>query len=180
MTRSRHKTVVISLSLVVVAALTVAACGGGGSTARPAASTTSGAGSTTVGVGNTTLGQILVDTQRRTLYLFRADSRGVSACDGACAAAWPPLLAHGNPIAGGGADLSLVATIQRPGGARQLSYNGHPLYLFAGDQKPGDVNGQGVNAFGALWYVLSPTGNQVSSSPSGSGAAAGSPGGTGY
>jgi hypothetical protein len=71
----------------------------------------------------------------------------------------------------------LVSTIQRPGGARQLTYNGHPLYLFADDQKPGDVNGEGVTAFGAAWYALSPAGNQISRS--GSGALAGSPSGSG-
>jgi predicted lipoprotein with Yx(FWY)xxD motif len=94
-------------------------------------------------VEHSALGAILVDTQGRTLYLFKADSRGVSACDGACAAAWPPLLAHGNPSVAGGANVSLLSTIERLSGARQLAYNGHPLYLYAGDQTPGDVNGQG-------------------------------------
>jgi predicted lipoprotein with Yx(FWY)xxD motif len=89
----------------------------------------------------------------------------VSACDGACAAAWPPLLAHGNPRVAGGANLSLLSTIQRTGGARQLAYNGHPLYLYTGDQNPGDVNGQGVTAFGAPWYALSSNGRQVTTSP---------------
>jgi hypothetical protein len=74
----------------------------------------------------------------------------------------------------------LLSTIQRSGGARQLAYNGHPLYLYAGDQKAGDLNGQGVTAFGAPWYALSPTGSQVTSSPSGSGAAATSPNGFSY
>lgn len=177
---SRHKTLFISLSLAVIAALSIAACGGGGATARSPAATPPGGRSAAVSVRNSVLGQILVDAQGRTLYLFKADSQGVSACGGACAVAWPPLLAHGNSIVAGGADRSLVSTIRRPSGARQLTYNRHPLYLFAGDQKPGDVNGQGVTAFGALWYALSPPGNQVSSSPSGSGAGAGSPGGSGY
>ena len=181
MTHSRHKTAVLSLSLAVVAALSVAACGGGGAaTPGSAAASASGGRTATVSARNSVLGTILVDAQGRTLYLFKADSRSMSACGGACAAAWPPLVAHGSRIVGGGADSSLVSTIPRPGGARQLTYNGHPLYLYAGDQKPGDVNGQGVNAFGALWYVLSPTGNQISASLSRSAAGAGSPLPSGY
>jgi predicted lipoprotein with Yx(FWY)xxD motif len=181
MTRTRVKTVLISLSLVLMAALTVAACGAGGSaTATSSTASASGGRSATISVGNSVLGQILVDAQGHTLYLFKADSRSASACGGACAAAWPPLLARGNSIVGGGADPSLASTIQRPSGARQLTYGGHPLYLFAGDQKRGDVNGQGVTAFGALWYAMSPSGNQVSTSPSGSGVGAASPGGLGY
>ena len=181
MTHSRHKTALISLSLVAVVALSVAACGGGGSaTAGSPAAGASGGRSATVGVRNSVLGTILVDTQGRTLYLFKADSRTMSACGGACAAAWPPLLAHGNRTVGSGADPSLVSIIRRPGGARQLTYNGHPLYAYAGDQKPGEVNGQGVTAFGALWYALSPAGNKVSGSPSGIGAGASSQGGSGY
>ena len=177
---SRHKALFISLSLAAIVALSVAACGGGSGTTRSALAAASGGRSATLSVANSVLGQILVDAQGRTLYLFKADSRGTSACDGACAAAWPPLLAHGSAIIAGGADRSLVSTINRSTGAPQLTYNGHPLYLYAGDHKPGQVNGQGVTAFGALWYVLSPNGNQVSTSPSRSGAGVGSPGGFGY
>jgi predicted lipoprotein with Yx(FWY)xxD motif len=164
-----------------VVAFTIAACGGGGSaTATSATATTSVERSATVSVGNSALGQILVDTQGRTLYLFKADSPRVSACGGACAVAWPPLLVRGNPIVVGGADRSLVATIQRPSGARQLTYDGHPLYRFVDDQKPGDVNGEGVTAFGASWYALSRAGDQVAQPPSASGVGASSPGGLGY
>ena len=56
---------------------------------------------------------------------------------------------------------SIVATSARSDGEPQITYNGHPLYLFSGDQRPGDANGQGVNAFGGLWYVLSSAGNQI-------------------
>ena len=125
---------------------------------------TSDARAAAVLVRNTSLGGILVDAQGRTLYLFKADSAVASACDGACAGAWPPLLAHCNLSVAGGAKASLISTIQRPTGALQLTYNGHPLYLYVADHKPGDVNGEGVTAFGAPWYALSPAGNQVSSS----------------
>jgi predicted lipoprotein with Yx(FWY)xxD motif len=151
---------------MILVAVTVAACGGsGGAKASTTTAATSSARPPTVRVENSALGEILVDTQGRTLYLFKADSHGVSACDGACAAAWPPLLARGKPRVADGASVSLLSTIERTGGARQLVYNGHPLYLYVGDQKPGDVNGQGVTAFGAPWYALSPTGSQVTTSP---------------
>jgi predicted lipoprotein with Yx(FWY)xxD motif len=165
MTHTRRTSLLASLSLVILVALTVAACGGGGANASSTTAATSSGRPPTVRVENSALGEILVDTQGRTLYPFKADSHGVSACDGACAAAWPPLLAHGNPRVAGGASASLLSTIERTGGAGQLAYNGHPLYLYAGDQKPGDVNGQGVTAFGAPWYALSPTGSQVTTSP---------------
>jgi predicted lipoprotein with Yx(FWY)xxD motif len=181
MTHTSRTSLLASLSLMTLVALTVAACGGGGgANASSATAATSSGSPPTVRVENTALGAILVDAQGRTLYLFKADSGRVSACAGACAAAWPPLLAHGTPRVAGGANVSLLSTFQRSSGARQLAYNGHPLYLYASDQKPGDVNGQGVTAFGAPWYALSPTGNEVTSSPSSSGGAASSPGGFGY
>jgi predicted lipoprotein with Yx(FWY)xxD motif len=181
MTGTRRITLFTSLSLVVAAALTATACGGvGETTAMSATATTSGGASAAVRAQNGSLGKILVDAEGRTLYLFKADSPSASACDGACAAAWPPLLAHGNPSVANGLDLSLVSTIRRPGGARQLSYNGHPLYLFLDDHKPGDVNGEGITAFGAPWYALSAAGNKVSGSQSGSGAGTSSPVASGY
>ena len=181
MTGSRRGNLFIALSLLVVAAPTIAACGGENSaTATSAAATTSGGPSATVTVRNSALGKILVDARGRTLYLFKADSGSVSACAGACAAAWPPLLVRGNPIVSGGADRSLVATIQRSSGARQLTYHGHPLYRFVDDHKPGEVNGEGVTAFGAPWYALSAAGDQVAPPLSARGPGAGSSGGLGY
>ena len=122
----------------------------------------------------TGLGNILVDSQGRTLYLFTRDSGTMSECSGACAVNWPPLRATGKPTIGSGADASLVSTTSRSGGAKQVTYNGHPLYLFKGDKSPGDTNGQGLNAFGGSWYALSPAGDQISGQPSSSG------GGNGY
>jgi predicted lipoprotein with Yx(FWY)xxD motif len=72
------------------------------------------------------------------------------------------LLATGKPTAGAGLAASKLATIIRSDGTRQVTYNGHPLYLFVKDQKPGDVKGQGVTAFGAAWFALSPSGDQIS------------------
>jgi predicted lipoprotein with Yx(FWY)xxD motif len=155
--------------LVALAALSVSACGGGGTEATssggPAAvvlpKTASGK-SATVGVANAGgLGQILVDSRGRTLYLFQKDAGTQSACTGECAAAWPPLRATGKPAVGKSLSAAKLGTAARSDGEPQVTYNGHPLYLYSIDQKPGDVNGQGVNAFGAAWYVLSAAGNTI-------------------
>jgi predicted lipoprotein with Yx(FWY)xxD motif len=166
MTCMRTIAFLASSAAVPLAALSVAACGGGGdvTTATPSKPTTGV--SATVNVATTSLGKILVDAQGRSLYLFKADVGTKSACTAACATAWPPLLAHGKPAVSGGANASLVGTAKRSDGAQQVTYNGHPLYLFVDDQSPGDVNGQGSTAFGAPWFVLSATGNQISSKPS--------------
>jgi predicted lipoprotein with Yx(FWY)xxD motif len=182
MTRSRPTTLLATAALMPLVALAVTACGGGsaatGATAPP--SKTSSGTSATVDVANSSLGSILVDSTSRTLYLFKADVGTTSACTGACATAWPPLLAPGTPTAGAGLTASELGTIIRSDGSRQVTYNGHPLYLYVGDKKPGDVNGQGVIAFGAAWYALTPAGNQISAQPTGSGGSASSSGTSGY
>ena len=152
MTRSRPITFLATAAVIPLVALTIAACGGGGNAATAATTSppkTSTGASATVGVANTTLGSILVNSTGHTLYLFKADVGTKSACTGACATAWPPLLATGKPTAGTGLTASKLGTTARPGGTHQVTYNGHPLYLFIKDKKPGDVNGQGVTAFGA-------------------------------
>ena len=177
MTRSKPITFLASAAVIPIAALAIAACGGGGNAATAATPKTSSGASATVGVANSGLGSILVDSTGHTLYLFKADVGAKSACTGACATAWPPLLAKGKPTAGTGLTASELGTIKRSGGNRQVTYNGHPLYLFIKDQKAGQTTGQGVTAFGAPWFALTPSGNQASSS-SGGGASSG--GGYGY
>ncbi|MDH6626152.1 putative lipoprotein with Yx(FWY)xxD motif [Streptomyces sp. LBL] len=110
------------------------------------------------------LGTILVDAKSRTLYLFEADKSTTSTCNGSCAAAWPPLLTSGNPTAGGSAKAGLLGTTKRSDGKMQVTYHGHPLYGYAGDAGPGDTNGQGLNQFGAAWYVLDDSGKKVDQS----------------
>jgi predicted lipoprotein with Yx(FWY)xxD motif len=176
MTRNRPITFLASAAVIPLVVLAVAACGGGGAaTATPPKASTGTAA--TVGVSNSSLGSILVNSGDRTLYLFKADSGTMSACSGACATAWPPLLATGNPTAGKGLTASKLGTITRSDGTRQVAYNGHPLYLFVKDKKPGDVTGQGVTAFGAAWFALSPSGNQISGAPASSPSGANSAGG---
>jgi predicted lipoprotein with Yx(FWY)xxD motif len=160
-TRSDPFTFLTSAAVIPLVALAIAACGGSGAATARSPKTSSGA-SATVGVANSSLGTILVDSTGRTLYLFKADVGTTSVCTGACATAWPPLLATGTPTAGTGLTASKLATISRPGGSHQVTYNGHPVYLYVGDKKPGRTTGQGVTAFGAAWYALTPAGNEIS------------------
>jgi predicted lipoprotein with Yx(FWY)xxD motif len=115
----------------------------------------------TVGTIREGLGTFLVGPGRKTLYLFEADMSARSACSGACAQNWPPLTTSGPPIAGSGVRQSLLSTSRRGDGTTQVVYNGHPLYYFVGDTKPGDTSGEGLAAFGAGWDVVGPAGTKI-------------------
>jgi len=117
--------------------------------------------SATVATARSGLGQIVVDGRGRSLYLFEKDTRGRSNCSGACAAYWPPLLSTGRPAAIKGAKASLLGTIRRADGKRQVTYAGHPLYFFSGDAGRGQTNGEGLDDFGGGWYVLTPAGKKI-------------------
>jgi predicted lipoprotein with Yx(FWY)xxD motif len=159
------------IPLVVVAgivALVVALSSGGGTknqSANAQGSGSSGGKSKTpasaIDVRATALGRTLVDAKGRTLYLFEADKPNASNCSGACLSIWPPLTSGPEPQANGGALAAKIGTISSAGGKHQVTYSGHPLYYYVGDQKPGDTKGQGLNQFGAKWYVLGPTGNKI-------------------
>jgi predicted lipoprotein with Yx(FWY)xxD motif len=161
MTRNRSITFSVGVGVLVLAALALAGCGGGSSNSTGPPKTASGK-TATVGVSNASLGNILVNSKGRTLYLFNRDSGTMSECNGACAVNWPPLRAAGKPTIGSGAKASLVSTSTRSNGVQQLTYNGHPLYLFKNDSNPGDTNGEGLTAFGGSWFAVSPAGNEVS------------------
>lgn len=109
-------------------------------------------------------GTALVDSAGRALYLFEADQGTTSACTGACAQIWPPVLAqNGMPTAAGAVQAQLLGTATRVDGTTQVTYNGHPLYYFVQDKNAGDTKGQGLNKFGAPWYVLTPAGAKIDS-----------------
>src|SRR6266496_1616063 len=135
------------VGLAVFAGSGGSTAGGYGGTRSTATPSGTGTAPATVTTANTGLGQILVDGRARTLYLFEADPPDKSSCDGACASVWPPLTATGAP--------------HRGDGGTQVTYHGHPLYLYAGDTQPRATNGQGLNQFGAEWYVLAPSGNKI-------------------
>jgi predicted lipoprotein with Yx(FWY)xxD motif len=174
-----------SVALIVVGAgavaLFAAGCGGGSNgyssssktstqTSAPVASN-----SATLALGSTSLGKVLLGANGRTLYLFEKDTGGKSSCTGSCAADWPPFTTTGKPSAGAGVNATLSVT-KRPDGKSQVVYAGHPLYYYSADPKAGDTNGQGLDAFGAKWYVLSAGGSKVATS----GSSGSAPGGTRY
>ncbi len=162
-------------ALALIAALATAACGGGDG--APSRGYGAGGGDTSAGditaapnpedgatfvsvasVGG--LGQVLVDSAGHTLYDFRRDDAATSSCYGACAESWPPLLTEGEPHPSNGADGNLLGVTERKDGSEQVTYAGRPLYTFAGDKGPGEANGNGVEAFGAEWYALTPAGTE--------------------
>ena len=125
------------------------------------ASSSSAAATTKVAVANSNLGRVLVDARGRTLYLFAKDRNGKSACSGACAGFWPPLIASGKPRAGAGVKQSLLGTTRRADGRRQVTYRHHPLYRFSGDTSKGLTSGEGLDDFGGKWWALTPAGNKI-------------------
>jgi len=159
-------------------ALAVAGCGGssgaqggsayGGGTSHstaaasaPAPPASNGSGAASITLATSDLGKILVNSKGQTLYLFQADKGSVSTCNGACASAWPPVITKGAPIASAGVSSAKLGTTRRSDGTTEVTYNGHPLYTFAGDSSPGEATGEGNQGFGAEWDVVSASGNKI-------------------
>jgi predicted lipoprotein with Yx(FWY)xxD motif len=186
MTRSFSMLAAVGLLALVLLA---AACGGGSATAgglygngnSPSAAPTTAPAATTaaakVGVSSSGLGHIVVNGSRRTLYIFEKDTNGMSSCNGACAAYWPPLVTNGKPVALAGVNQSLVGTTKRADGSEQVTYNGWPVYTFIGDKQPGQTSGEGLTDFGAGWDALTPAGAKVEADGSSASAATQSGGG---
>jgi predicted lipoprotein with Yx(FWY)xxD motif len=164
---------VVAITPVLVAVL-LAGCGSSSSTSKKGGEANSsslyGSGSSS---SRSTARAALISTKRHgklgtilafgpkklTVYMFEGDKGSHSSCTGACARAWPPVT--GTPKAGAGAMSSDLGTITRPDGTKQVTYKGHPLYLFVKDKDDGDAYGEGLKVFGADWYVLAPSGNKV-------------------
>ena len=163
-----------------MAGLVLAACGSSGgnsapqtsppeATASPAASSPAAApegGAATVSLKSVKdiEDPALVGPDGKTVYLFEGDKNGKPTCAGACTQFWPPVTASGMPIAGSGLDKSLLGTVKRADGSTQVTYGGHPLYYYSGDSSPGTALGQGMDAFGAEWYVLNAKGSKIDAS----------------
>jgi predicted lipoprotein with Yx(FWY)xxD motif len=138
-----------------------------------ASSAAQGAAVAILKTDKTTLGMVLTNAKGFTVYWFAKDTATSSACTGACAAAWPPVI--GMPQAASGTKLAgKLGEIKRPNGTMQATYDGHPLYLFAGDSAPGQVNGNESDGFGALWYAI-----KIGTATTGSSGSSGSSGGGG-
>ena len=131
-----------------------------GSAAAPTASATPAADKlATISVASRPDGSHLVGTGGRAIYLWKGDTGSRSSCTGACAKGWPPVLAPGGvPHAAGGVASSALGTINRGHGQQQVTYHGHPLYTFVEDAHSGTANGQGSDAFGARWFLVTAAG----------------------
>jgi predicted lipoprotein with Yx(FWY)xxD motif len=159
----------VKLGVPVAAGLLVAACGSAAaqssgsqsSGSQASAPASSGTASATVIASHAGSGGTFLTDGGRAVYLWNADAMNKSNCSGACAGAWPPVMATGKVTASNGAKPSDLGTIARSGGGRQVTYNGHPLYFFAGDSGPGQTNGQGNDGFGAKWWLVAPSGSQI-------------------
>ena len=164
-TRSRTQPFGTAMALLAGAAL-LAACNaqtGAGSTNPPAAtsapSTAAAAGLTLVVRQDATLGAFVSGKDGRSLYVFKNDSGGTSACTGSCATNWPPLTVAGPADVTAGAGIQgAIGTLHRDDGTIQVTLSGKPLYYFSGDSAAGDKNGQG---FKDLWHLASPSGDPV-------------------
>jgi len=127
-------------------------------TASPASEPPPATGDELVAVADSSLGEILVDGEGRTLYLFTNDTAGEPTCYDQCEDNWPPLLADGEVTVGSDLDSGAFSTVARTDGTMQVRIGDWPLYYFAGDSAAGDTNGQGV---GDVWYVVDPSGEAI-------------------
>jgi predicted lipoprotein with Yx(FWY)xxD motif len=159
-----RNTVLAATFAIALAAAGVAAAAAvthQGSSSSAASKATAGR----VTLHQTKLGKVLATGTGRTLYLFMADNHGKSACYGKCAVNWPPLMKKGKVSASAGVKAGLLGATARKNGALQVTYKGHPLYLFKLDHGAGQIAGQGLNFFGGKWFVLSAAGNADKAAP---------------
>jgi predicted lipoprotein with Yx(FWY)xxD motif len=174
---SKRTKLIAGVGGALAAAATVAACSSAASStaaapaasptgaspaaASPAGSGASSSGGTVITTAKSSEGTVLASSSGRAVYLWAKDTGDMSNCNGACAGAWPPVTTTGTATASGGAKASDIGTITRSDGTKQVTYDGHPLYYFSGDSGPGTASGQGSDAFGAKWWLVAPTGSDV-------------------
>ena len=170
---------------IAAAALVVAACGGSsagsGTTAgssHPASAAAPAAASSaqlkTAKVGGVT---VLTNAKGFVLYSFVPDTATTSKCNGACAKYWPPVKA---PASAGSGVTGKLTVITRSDGAKQAAYNGHPLYTYVGDTKPGEAKGNGLNLSGGVWHEVVASGAAAPAAHPSSSKSSGGGGGYGY
>jgi predicted lipoprotein with Yx(FWY)xxD motif len=171
------KTLLLAVSAI---ALLAAGCGSSSnstsSSSAPAPSSSSGGGSTSSSGGGSSvtistatikgLGTVLVDSQGKTLYVFKPDNAKKVTCTGSCAAVWPPVKVAGGakPTASGGVNASMLSSDPNPSGGKVATYNGWPLYTYVTDTSAGSARGQALNLNGGLWYVIGPNGQPITKS----------------
>jgi predicted lipoprotein with Yx(FWY)xxD motif len=181
---SKRTKLILGVGGALAAAATVAACSSAGSSTSAAAAApaspagasspsaaasspaAAGSGGTVITTAKSSAGTVLVSGTGKAIYLWAKDTGDMSNCTGACAGAWPPVTTTATATAAGGANASDIGTITRSDGTKQVTYDGHPLYYFAGDSGPGTATGQGSDSFGAKWWLVAPTGSDVTASVS--------------
>ena len=145
----------------------VTACGSSSTPTTSSGGSPSTSGSaTTIGTASGAMGTYLTDGSGRALYLFTSDSATTSTCTGGCATTWPPVTSAGTPAVSGSANAGLLGSLTRGDGTHQITYSGHPLYYFSGDSAAGQTNGQGINSFGAVWWLVDPAGSAITGTAS--------------
>jgi predicted lipoprotein with Yx(FWY)xxD motif len=159
-----------AVSVVVLALVVFAGCGDGEAadvdrtlpTQSQPTTRDAGAGGTgtRIVVGRSDFGRMLFDSKRQAIYIFQRDRRKKSNCYGDCAAAWPPVYTRGKPRAGKGVHSSLLGSIRRRGGRRQVTYAGKPLYYYA-HEGPGEVECHNVNLNGGFWWAVGADGERL-------------------
>ena len=167
----RRALLVVPAAAAGLAALAACSSSGSSSSSSPAGTSSAASGSgeaAAVGLKTASIGGVTVLTNAKgfTLYTFAPDTATTSACNGACAAAWPPQTALATV-------KSPYSTIKRSDGSTQLTFNGHPLYTFTGDTAPGKASGNGVNAFGGLWHEVPASGAAAPTGSSSTGSGGG-------
>jgi predicted lipoprotein with Yx(FWY)xxD motif len=149
-------------------------------TSSPATSPQSGTGaSATIMTHSTSKGTVLTNAQGKTLYWFAIDTPTKSNCNSSCLGFWPPV--SGKAAAAAGTSLPHgFGTITGSNGMVQATYDGHPLYTYVGDTAPGQINGNGKNLSGGLWWAMTPSGAKLAAAPSSGSSSSSSGGGGGY
>jgi predicted lipoprotein with Yx(FWY)xxD motif len=130
-------------------------------TEQDAAATQDGsAKGTTVVLGESEFGEMLFDADNQAIYVFERDTSQESVCYGECAAAWPPVVSAGEPVAGRGVDVSLLGTTERRDGSLQVTYGGRPLYYYA-HEEAGEVRCHNIDLNGGFWWVVGADGEPL-------------------
>ena len=153
----------VAVGIALAAAGVAAAAAVTHQSSRSLAASSATAGRVTL--HKTSLGKVLATSSGRTLYLFMKDKNGKSSCYGQCTGYWPPLMKKGTLRAGAGVKARLLGTTKRKNGKRQVTYKGHPLYVYSLDGGAGKLEGQRQNTFGGKWYVLSAAGSAIKAAP---------------
>jgi predicted lipoprotein with Yx(FWY)xxD motif len=171
MTHDTRASKLVAALFATIAIVAACSSGGGGATSAPSAAPSASASEaasesapaaagTEIKLADSSLGQIVVDGEGKTLYMFDPDAAGTPTCYDDCATAWPPLLADDAAAvtAGTGLDASKITVVDRTDGGKQVKYGTWPLYYFANDAAAGDTNGQGRND---VWWVVGADGEPI-------------------